>query len=121
MERATACKAAGNAAFGAGDWQAAVEAYTAGLDAVTLASAGEATHGVAATAGGDGDVRALRATLFSNRAMCQLKRHDFGAAVADATAALATGHADGQEKALYRRAMVRPCTCTVVPCPIAVS
>lgn len=107
MERAAACKAAGNAAFAAGDYTAAVREYTAGLDAVATCAAGAGGGGTDAT--GPSDERALRATLLSNRAMCQLKLRDFRAAVADASAALATGHEAVQEKALYRRAMVRTC------------
>ena len=75
-------KAAGNAAYLAGNTQEAISLYTTALKQPTLASAG-------------------RATLLCNRAQCYLKLGDNTSAVEDCTACLTLSPEN--LKALFRR------------------
>eukprot|EP00753_Platysulcus_tardus_P019936 PLAT7643.1.p1 GENE.PLAT7643.1~~PLAT7643.1.p1 ORF type:complete len:365 (+),score=193.38 PLAT7643.1:22-1095(+) len=103
LEAATAHKAAGNDAFGEGDFAAAIRAYGIALRFAEWDGVDAVSDETAAA------LAALRAVCLLNRANAQLSLERWAPALADCTAALAIdGLADAQRvKALFRRAKAK--------------
>lgn len=90
-KRRSEFKEQANTFFRNSDWKAAKQAYSAGIDLMTVSPTSPAED------------KSLQAVLWTNRAMCSIKLADFRAAIADCELAI---QADGSyAKAYYRKAM----------------